>query len=294
MSFADIIDFNEGKMAIQDDYYYKKVETEICFLPDCIVGTGYSCTAVIIYCSEDVQDAVADRFPQIFEECYKNAMVAAAKDFYGEDLDITEEEVFFDESEEEDMKAVICEEQFYGIPLSDISKTEGGIIIQLGRLDLHEPNGHHMFMDAEGALEKALNSLNEEFPSITYEGHVAYIMSDVSCGEIRQYVFSSDKKHPDYPYRATGESLAIVLQDEEFWDKLSHCAYKEEEFIELLECFRLYAEWLPSDALNRLLETASAFEKEEGKMKEFRLLVLEYKNTYFPDFDPLEKFTLEW
>jgi hypothetical protein len=287
MSFAVIDNFNSGKSARKDDHYFKKQETEIHFLPDKIVDAVDSCTTVIIYCPEEIRDATADRFKQIFDECYDKAMTMAEEDFNEKDWDTAEEEDFED--------FTFCEERDCDPPLSGITKTADGLIVRFGRLDLHEAlGGHHMFMTADSALEDTLRLLCEEFPSISYEGHVAELRNDARCGEVIQYVFSSDKTHPDYPYQSTGAALASVLRNDDFWRYLSDYVYDEADYIEILQFFKLYPRSLPSDALNRLLTSSlECEEKEKCVMKEFRLLLLEYKNKYFPDADPLDELKLE-
>ena len=266
MSCAE--DYNNGKCI----RYTENEDTEIPFFPERIIINCFSCSAVIIYCAEDLRDTIAERFEIVFKECCKTIL----------------EENWIEDDDIED-----AYDEFLDL-LLEISKTKDGVLFLFDSFDVHLWSDYSVAA-ADDQLRDALKIITEEYPTVRYEGHIAYFQSDgQGYIEIRQYLFSSDKTPENFPFFCTGAALESVLRNDDIWDCLLNNYTLIDEFIELLELFKIYSDWLPSDTLNRLLSASFECEKKYGKdMNEFRLLLLEYKNAIFPNLDPLDEFTLE-
>ena len=195
------------------------------------------CTAVKVFCADDLREEIAIRFTELFNEKYEELM------------DLIEEE-------EGD-----CNEKEEGLnPFNGAQIKEYGILLPFDALAMYSGYGDFLAChDAGEALEKALKTLKEEYPSITYEGYVAYCWSDVHSGEVCQYEISSEKRRKndkgDKIYDFVGEALGFALQDDEIWDKLAEelDGSDENDFKRIIKLFHMYSKWLPSDTIEKII-----------------------------------------
>lgn len=143
------------------------------YLPECLIwAMEEGCTAVKIFCTEDLRANVASRFTEVFSEEYDKVM------------DLVEEEAGDCNEKEEDINP------FNGAQIADY-----GVYLSFDSLALYSGGGDYLApYDAGEALEKALKKIKKEFPSIRYEGYVAYSWSDVRSGEVCQYEITSEKR----------------------------------------------------------------------------------------------------
>jgi len=194
------------------------------------------CTAVNIYCSKDLRKTIAERFTEVFNEEYEKVM---------------------DLIEEEDGD---CLEKEEGLsPFDGAHVTDEGVFLSFSALAMYCCYGDHLASyNAGEALEKALKTIKKEFPSIRYEGYVAYCWSDTHGGEVEQYAVSSEKNKGDVVYDFVGEAVEFVLQDDETWERLEEELEDAEEsdYKEILRFFHHYSEWISPDASAKLLELA--------------------------------------
>ena len=223
------------------------------YIPDCLIWAigEEGCTAIKVYCEAELRDEVAARFAEVFNEEYEELM------------DLIEEE------------EGACYEKEEGFnPLNGGKVTDYGIFLPFDTLAMYcdefgdNISGH----DAGEALEKTLKTMKKEYPSIRYEGYVAYCWSDVHSGDVCQYEISSEKKKEkkDVVYDFIGEALGIALNDEEAWEKVSDELYDadENEFKRIIKLLHAYSKWIPSDAIDRIIELSE--ESDEDMMESLR------------------------
>lgn len=221
-------------------------------IPECLVWAmePFGCTAVKIYCTEDFREEIASRFTEAFNEEYEKIM------------DLIEEEDGYCHEKEENIN-----------PFNGAQITEYGVFLPFDALAMYCGWGgdHLASHDAGEALDKALKTIKKEYPSISYEGYVAYCWSDVHGGEVDQYEISSEKKRKkdksDVIYDFVGRALEFALLDDMAWDKLSDHLYgaDENDFKRILKVFHMYAKWIPEDATDRIIELS---EKADADMRE--------------------------
>ena len=162
------------------------------------------CTAVKVYCEEELREGIAARFTEVFNGEYEKL------------LDLVEEEEGACYEKEEELN-----------PFNDAQVTDYGIFLSFDALSLHcdEYGDYLSWHNAGEAMEEALKIIKLEYPSISYEGYVAYCWSDVHSGEVVQYEISSVKKKKKDKsvviYDFVGKALGETLEDEEVWDALS-------------------------------------------------------------------------
>ena len=206
-------------------------------IPESLVWAMGGCTAVKVFCADDLREEIAKRFTELFNEKYEELM------------DLIEEE-------EGD-----CNEKEEGLnPFNGAQIKEYGILLPFDGLAMYSGYGDFLAChDAGEALEKALKTLKEEYPSITYEGYVAYVWSDVHSGEVCQYEISSEKRRKNDKgekiYDFVGEALGFALQDDEIWDKLAEelDGSDENDFKRIIKLFHMYSKWLPSDTIEKII-----------------------------------------
>ena len=219
-------------------------------IPECLVWAmgDDGCTAVKIYCAEDLREEIASRFTEAFNEEYEKVM------------DLIEEEDGDCNEKEEDIN-----------PFNGAQITEYGVFLPFDALAMYCGWGDHLAShDAGEALDKALKTIKKEYPSITYEGYVAYCWSDVHSGEVCQYEISSEKKRKkdnNVVYDFVGQALGLALQDDEAWDSLAEDldGADENDFKRTLQFFYMYSKWIPEDATDRIIELS---EEADEDMKE--------------------------
>ena len=219
------------------------------YIPDCLVWAmgDDGCTAVKVYCEEELRDGIAARFTEVFNEEYEKLM----------DL-IEEEEGACYEKEEE-----------YN-PFNGAQITDYGVFLSFDALAMYcdEYGDHLSWHNAGEAMEEALKTIKQEYPSISYEGYVAYCWSDVHSGEVCQWEISSEKKKKkdksDVIYDFVGEALGEALEDEEAWERLSEeleCE-DESEFKKIIKLFHTYSKWISSDAIDKIIEISEESDED--------------------------------
>lgn len=192
------------------------------------------CTAVKIYCAEDLRMEIASRFTEVFHEEYEKV------------LDLVEKE-----------NGNCTETENHSNPFRGAQIKDYGVYLPFGALALYYGDGNILaYHDAGEALMKALKKVKKEFSSIRYEGYVAYSWSDIHGGEVWQYEITSGKGAEDRVYDFVGEALAEVLQSDAVWEELKeYLEYEEEEFFkDILKLFRVYSQWIPAEATRKLID----------------------------------------
>ena len=205
-------------------------------LPESLVWAFDSdgCSAVKIYCSDDIKEEVAARFSDIFNEEYEKVM---------------------DLVEEDDGDCYEKEEELN--PFLGAEITEYGVFLPFEALAMYCAEGDIIAQhDAGEALHPALEKIQNEYPAIRYEGYVGYHWSDIHSGEVCQYEVSSNNKNPEI-YDFVGRALAFAFEDDA-WDRIEEQLQfvDRDEYKRILAAFDLYSEWIPSDAKDRLQEIA--------------------------------------
>ena len=219
------------------------------YIPDCLVwAIGYDgCTAVKVYCEEELREAIVARFKEVFNGEYEKL------------LDLVEEEEGACYEKEEELN-----------PFKGAQVTDYGVFLPFDALSLYcDIYGDHLsWHNAGEALEEALKIIKREHPSISYEGYVAYCWSDVHSGEVVQYEISSEKKKKkdkgDVIYDFVGEALGETLEDEEVWDKLSEDIEVADvnEIKKIIKLLHIYSKWVPSDAIDKVIEISEESDED--------------------------------
>ena len=149
---------------------------------------------VKIYCDSSISEKVCKSFKEIFDGEWKNALEKAEAE-YGE-----------------------LENREY-MPVS-IENREYGLFIYVGALSIKYCWGD--FCDLEYgriAFNNTLKAIKKQYPTIEYEGLIAFPWSDRRCGGIEQYeVFSNIvNRHNDMVYDSVGEALKTHLEGTHLW-----------------------------------------------------------------------------
>ena len=216
-------------------------------IPECLLWAlgDDGCTAVKVYCEKELRERIAARFTEAFNEEYEKLM------------DLIEEE------------EGACYEKEEGInPFNGAQVTDYGIFLPFDALAIYlgEYGDLLSWHNAGEALEEALKTIKQEYPSISYEGYVAYCWSDVHSGEVCQWEISSEKKKDknDVIYDFVGEALGEALKDEEVWDSLHDELElaEEDDFKRILKFFHIYSEWVPSDAIDKVIEISEESDED--------------------------------
>lgn len=125
-----------------------------------------------------------------------------------------------------------------------VATKEYGIFIEVGALDVKYANGD--FCDLElgiEALDNTLKAVKETYPSIEYEGYIAFSWGDLRGGEIVQYEVSSKQTQSqdlNQCFEFVGEKLAHILETEHhIWFPEEALSAEEFRFVVSgkLECF---------------------------------------------------------
>ena len=212
------------------------------YIPDCLVeAMGYDgCSAVKIYSEEAIRKEIASRFTELFNEEYEKIM---------------------DLIEEEDGA---CNEKDEGInPFNGAKVTDYGVFLSFDCLAMYGAFGNHLaYYNAGDALKKTLKRIKQEYPSISYEGYIAYCWSDVHGGDVCQYEISSKRRRKKDKgfviYDFIGEALRKILEDEDAWERLSEFLLFQEEYTlkRIIKLYHLYSEFVPSDSIERIIENS--------------------------------------
>ena len=194
-------------------------------------------SVVKIYCDENIREEIASRYTEIFNDEYEKLM------------DLIEDD------------GRICFERVEGInPFNGPRVTDYGVLLRFNKLALYSGRyGDHISgYFAEEAVEKALDTIKNEYPSIAYDGYIAYSWSDIHGGEIEQFrIFSEmNRDMNDEVYDCVGEIVGEAIANKNTWLRLSDelIAEEEIEFKRIIKFFYLYSKWIPSWAIDRVIE----------------------------------------
>lgn len=194
-------------------------------------------SVVKIYCAENIRKEIASRYTEVFNDEYEKLM------------DLVEEE------------QGTCFERVEGInPFNGPRVTDYGVLLRFNELALYSGKYGDYISGyfAEVAVEKALDIIENEYPSIVYDGYIAYSMADIHGGEIVQFRISSgmNRDKDDEVYDCVGEVIGEAIMNEKTWLRLSDelIAEKEIEFKRIIKFFYLYSRWIPSWAIDRVIE----------------------------------------
>lgn len=219
------------------------------YIPDYLVWEMGSCTGVRIYCEENVREEIALRYTEAFNDEYEKLM------------DLIEEEEGDCNEKEENIN-----------PFNGAQVQEYGVFLSFDSLAMYCGYGDFLsWHNAGEAMEAALKTIKQEFPSISYDGYVAYCWSDVHGGEVCQWEISSEKKKKnsksDVIYDFVGEALGEALEDEDVWDSLSKVLehLDENDFKRTIKLFHTYSKWIPSDTIDKIIEFSK--ENDEDMME---------------------------
>ena len=211
-------------------------------IPDCLVeAMGFDgCSAVKIYSEELLRKEIASRFTELFNEEYVKIM------------DLIEEE------------EGACYEKDEGInPFNGAKVTDYGVFLSFDCLAMYTAFGNHLAdYDAGDALNKSLKRIKQEYPSISYEGYIAYCWSDVNSGDVCQYEISSKRRRKKDKgfviYDFIGEALRKILEDRDAWEDLSESLlYTDENTLKkIIKLYHLYSSFVPSDSIERIIENS--------------------------------------
>lgn len=211
-------------------------------IPDCLIEAmgDDGCSAVKIYCEEALRNEIASRFTELFNEEYVKIM------------DLIEEE------------EGACYEKDEGInPFNGAKVTDYGVFLSFDCLAMYTAFGNHLAdYDAGDALNKSLKRIKQEYPSISYEGYIAYCWSDVNSGDVCQYEISSKRRRKKDKgfviYDFIGEALRKILEDRDAWERLSEFSLYEDEktLKKIIKLYHLYSSFVPSDSIERIIENS--------------------------------------
>ena len=211
-------------------------------IPDCLVeAMGFDgCSAVKIYSEKALRNEIAARFTEIFNEEYEKIM------------DLIEED------------SGACYEKDEGInPFTGAKATDYGVFLSFDCLAMYGAFGNHLaYYNAGDALKKTLKRIKQEYPSISYEGYIAYCWSDINSGDVCQYEISSKRRRKKdksfIVYDFIGEALRKILEDEDAWERLSEFLLFQEEYTlkRIIKLYHLYSEFVPSDSIERIIENS--------------------------------------
>ena len=226
------------------------------YIPDCLVeAMGYDgCSAVKIYSEEAIRKEIASRFTELFNEEYEKIM------------DLIEEE------------QGDCEEKDEGInPFNSANVTDYGVFLSFECLAMYFGFGDHLANHNAGdALEIALKRIKKEYPSISYEGYIAYSWSDSNSGDVCQYEISSKRRRKKDKgfiiFDFVGQALREILEDKNAWEFLSEALlYQDENTLKkIIKLYHLYSKFVPSDAIDRIIENSKkADESISASLQEF-------------------------
>ena len=220
------------------------------YIPDCLVeAMGYDgCSAVKIYSEEAIRKEIASRFTELFNEEYEKIM------------DLIEEE------------QGDCEEKDEGInPFNSANVTDYGVFLSFECLAMYCGFGDHLANHNAGdALTMALKRIRQEYPSISYDGYIAYCWSDVHDGDVVQYEISSKRRRKKdksfIVYDFIGEALRKILDLKDAWERLSEFLLFQEEYTlkKIIKLYHLYSEFVPSDSIERIIENSKKGDESIG------------------------------
>jgi ribosomal protein L7/L12 len=157
-----------------------------------------------------------------------------------------------------------CEEKDEGInPFNSANVTDYGVFLSFECLAMYCGFGDHLANHNAGdALTMALKRIRQEYPSISYDGYIAYCWSDVHDGDVVQYEISSKRRRKKDKgfviYDFIGEALRKILEDRDAWEDLSESLlYTDENTLKkIIKLYHLYSSFVPSDSIERIIENS--------------------------------------
>ncbi len=180
-----------------------------------------------------------------------------------------------DQVEEEEGDCLEKEEDIN--PLTSIADSADGLFMSLDNLAIHYQETDFVSnLSGDQALESTLKELKEKYPNISYEGYVGYYYSTVKSGEVVQYTLSSDNGKSDdenKTYDFVGKMLAFATGEDDFWEAMEEQLIdaEEEGFVEVLECFIAYSDWLENEVFDKLLVIAEDIDEDIQQILEEKL-----------------------
>lgn len=205
-------------------------------------------SGINLYCSEDEADDIRELFIDTFHNEYRKSQNIV-------------ESTFGDCSEKEDGYD----------PIEGVVLGENSVCILIGNLDLHYRNYNNRpivgrnIITGDDALQAAIDSVKKKNQNIRYEGYIGYLISDAMSGEPYQYELSSEKTiEGGKTYNFLGRALAKAFTDEDFWEELSSqlSFCEQEDFEEIIDCFKAYSEFLQDDTYEKLLDIADEVDED--------------------------------
>ena len=208
---------------------------------------GFS--GVYVYCEQNLIVEIAEKFDDMFETAWNQAM---------------------DDAEEE--YDAVCQEKEdeIGIPASVIRNDDwekaDRLHIAVEPLYLSMNYGARADNDyGTNALEDTLKKLKEMYPSIRYEGVIAYEYSDEHCGDVVNYEISSEElscdntKTYDFIRNILNEVLTDEDISEDFWEKMSYQLddADEDDLNQIIKDFRTYG--VGQEHIDKLMEIAEEY-----------------------------------
>lgn len=197
-------------------------------------------SGVKIYCDSSITEEVSTTFMEIFNEKWKSAL-DEFENWWGSIDDI------------------------YGLPIL-IRNTEYGLFVKVFTLAINDLVGEVCDLDqGKYALDYSLKAVKEQYPSIEYEGFIAYSWSDSRDGDVEQYEVSSNETDGDKVYDFVGEVIGKLLKECGcFWtdtDLEELYGWDKDDYVEIAQSLYAYKDWIdPEDmdsAFNRIIDMLS-------------------------------------
>lgn len=224
------------------------------------VLTEYDISGIKVQCDASVSDAAAKMFLEDFSAGWEEA------------LRMVEEEYGDCESEAEDMPV-------------EIYKKDYGFFISVGEIEIRYAYGDYYDVEYSiEAFENALDNMKAAYPQIEYEGYIGSLLSDLHCGEVYQWEFSS--KGDVVVYDLLGETLGNIFAEEEepsterfeaddesgaaeFWETFAEELEANGDFAETIKVLYAYADWIQKADLDRavakILEIAEEYDADKAE-----------------------------
>ena len=204
-------------------------------------------SGLIIRCDESRKEEVADFFEKTFTKQWEKAMDAVEEE-YGD---------CFEKDEE-------C-----GIPI-EVNVAADCIRVTFEPIYLSFNYGDSVDLEyASIALEKTLKKFRKKYPDASYEGYIGFRWSDTKSGDTVQYEMISEDPHCDrtdrtYDFVGMAISASMVTEGDDFWEEMQEQLWDadEDDFKEILCNFHTFKEYLPDDAVDRLLDIADEIDEE--------------------------------
>ena len=202
---------------------------------------GFS--GVYINCEQSIVGEIADAFEEVFASKWNEAMDDAEEEY---DCPCVEKE--------EEMDAPV-----------QVHKQENRVYVDVYPLFLtFGSRADNQY--GPDALEDTLKELKEKYPSISYEGVIAYEWCDEHSSDVVNEEISSEETDAENKktYDFIKEKLNMVINEEplseEFWEKMGWQIEEadEDDVNQIINDFRTYG--VTEDAVDQLMELADEYE----------------------------------